>query len=86
MLSELELNKISYTIRDTGCNSNFFGCCEICQKTVAQVFHQIKWKEIFIKSVGRVVKNQMSDGYGHYQCLISKRVVPVEIIKQDGNG
>ena len=86
-LSESELNKsepansdladvvgrVFFTIRDTECNSRVFGDCEICGKPVVQVHHQIRWKETFHPILKVQSKRQISDGYGHYQCLLSVR-------------
>lgn len=62
-----------YTIRDTECNSKVFGDCEICGKFVIQVHHQIRWKEIINPIKNNKSKIQISDGYGHHNCLIQNR-------------
>jgi hypothetical protein len=62
-----------YTIRDTECNSKVFGACEICGKDAVQVFHQNKLKTTFIPQLNRDVTIQVSDGYGHYNCLLTVR-------------
>ena len=64
---------VSFTIRDTECNSKIFGDCEICGKPVVQVHHQIRWKETFHPILNVQSKRQISDSYGHYQCLLSVR-------------
>jgi siroheme synthase (precorrin-2 oxidase/ferrochelatase) len=83
LFSDAELNKqepsnsdvgsISFTIRDTECNSKIFGDCEICGKPVVQVHHQIRWKDTINPITGEKGKIQISDAYGHYQCLLSVR-------------
>lgn len=64
---------IFFTVRDTECNSKIFGDCEICGKHVVQVHHQIRWKKTFHPILNVQSKKQMSDAYGHYQCLLSVR-------------
>lgn len=64
---------VSFTIRDTECNSKIFGDCEICGKPVVQVHHQIRWKDTVHPITGEKCKRQISDAYGHYQCLLSVR-------------
>lgn len=64
---------VSFTIRDTECNSKIFGDCEICGKPVVQVHHQIRWKKTFHPILNVESKRQISDAYGHYQCLLSVR-------------
>jgi hypothetical protein len=64
---------ISFTIRDTECNSKIFGDCEICGKPVVQVHHQVRWKDTINPITGEKGKIQISDAYGHYQCLLSVR-------------
>jgi len=59
-----------YTLRDTECNSYVFGPCEVCGKTVVQVFHQCKFHTRFLEKLGREVTIQVSDIYGHSHCLI----------------
>jgi len=72
--SELELNKkITFTIRDTECNSRVFGDCEICNKMVVQIHHQIRYREFLNPITGVVGKIELSSGYGHYQCLLDAR-------------
>jgi siroheme synthase (precorrin-2 oxidase/ferrochelatase) len=83
LFSDAELNKqeptnsvvgsVSFTIRDTECNSKIFGDCEICGKPVVQVHHQIRWKDTINPINGKKGKIQISDAYGHYQCLLSVR-------------
>lgn len=87
LISESELNKheptnsvladvggsVSFTIRDTECNSKIFGDCEICEKPVVQVHHQVRWRKFFNPITGKIGKIQVSSGYGHYQCLLSVR-------------
>ena len=62
-----------YTIRDTECNSKVFGACEICGKDAVQVFHQNRFKTTFIPQLNRNVTTQVSEGYGHYNCLLAVR-------------
>ena len=64
---------IHFTIRDTECNSKVFGDCEICGKPVVQVHHQIRLKDTIHPITGKKTKRQISDGYGHYQCLLAVR-------------
>ena len=64
---------IFFTIRDTECNSKIFGDCEICEKPVVQVHHKIRWKETFPPILNVPSKKQISDSYGHHQCLLSVR-------------
>jgi siroheme synthase (precorrin-2 oxidase/ferrochelatase) len=64
---------VSFTIRDTECNSKIFGDCEICGKPVVQVHHQIRWRDVVHPITGEKGKRQISDAYGHYQCLLSVR-------------
>ena len=71
---------VTFTIRDTECNSRIFGSCEICGKDVVQVHHQIRWREYVNPVTGLAGKIQVSDGYGHYHCLIANR--EREIISQ----
>jgi len=60
-----------YEIVNTGMSSNYFGNCEICGKQVSEVFHQKRFKNIMINNrIGRV---QISDGYGHKECLVAVR-------------
>ena len=87
LFSESELNKhepansvladvggsVFFTIRDTECNSKIFGDCEICEKPVVQVHHQIRWKKTFHPILNVPSKKQISDAYGHHQCLLSVR-------------
>lgn len=87
LFSESQLNKnepansvlagvggsVFFTIRDTECNSKIFGDCEICGKPVVQVHHQIRWKDTVHPITGKKGKRQISDAYGHYQCLLSVR-------------
>jgi hypothetical protein len=67
------VGSLSFTIRDTECNSKIFGDCEICGKPVVQVYHQIRWKDTVHPFTGAKGKRQISDAYGHYQCLLSVR-------------
>ena len=64
---------VFFTIRDTECSSKIFGDCEICGKPVIQVFHQIRWKKTLHPITGEKGKRQISDAYGHYNCLLSVR-------------
>lgn len=69
-------SSFSYTIHDTECNSRVFGACEICGKDAVQVFHQRKFKTSFIPQLNKNITIEVSDGYGHYNCLLSVRVTP----------
>ena len=64
---------VFFTIRDTECNSKIFGDCEICGEPVVQVFHQIRWNDTVHPITGEKGKRQISDAYGHYNCLLSVR-------------
>lgn len=73
LLKEIVSSSFFYTLRDTECNSKVFGACEICGKDAVQVFHQNKFKTTFIPQLNRNVTIQVSDGYGHHNCLLAIR-------------
>ena len=75
LLKEIVSSSFFYTLRDTECNSKVFGACEICGKDAVQVFHQNKFKTTFIPQLNRNVTIQVSDGYGHHNCLIQNRKI-----------
>ena len=68
-------SSFSYTIRDTECNSKVFGACEICGKDAVQIKKKKKIEYKFRADLNRNVGIQVTDCYGHYNCLIQNRKI-----------
>lgn len=58
-----------YKLINTGYSSSRYGLCEICNKHVSEVFHQIEEK----KYSGGWTRHNCHNLYGHSKCLKAER-------------
>lgn len=58
-----------YTLKSTGSSSAKLGNCEVCAKTVIEVYHQVEEKQY----TRGWTRHECSDLFGHEECLISTR-------------
>lgn len=72
MTEEKKDSTFSYTLKSTRDSSMKYGSCEVCGKSVAEVYHQV-CEISYVRHDGSTGWYFVESIFGHKECLIGKR-------------